>query len=85
MENLIKAFENDADVRELMNLYFYKTVPEIFGISRSELAHSSFLAWLFDSSVNEFGADPLRMLFELCGQDSPETITNCRVETERAV
>ena len=85
MENLIRAFENDADLRELMNLYFYKTVPEIFGISRSELAHSSFLAWLFDPSVNEFGAEPLRLLFELCGQNSPEVITNCKVETERSV
>jgi len=31
MEKLVRAFEDDADVRELMNLYFYKTVPEIFG------------------------------------------------------
>lgn len=85
MKNLIQAFENDADVQRLRDLYFYKTIPEIFGISRSELAHSSFLAWLFNTSTNEFGEEPLRLLFKLCGQSSPEKITNCKVETEKSV
>lgn len=32
MKNLIQAFENDADVQRLRDLYFYKTIPEILSL-----------------------------------------------------
>lgn len=89
---IIEAFEKDADVHHLRELYFHKTIPEIFGICRSELAHSAFLAWLFNPTANEFGAEPLQLLLKLCiestgGSDwfTLTDIENSKVETEKSV
>lgn len=90
---LINTFEEDPVVKRLREIYLYRTIPEIFGICRSELAHSSFLAWFFNPFANDFGADPLLLLLKLCSKkisgDSnqfiPEEITHCEVETEKFV
>ena len=91
-DKIIEAFEKDADVHHLRELYFHKTIPEIFGICRSELAHSAFLAWLFNPTANEFGAEPLQLLLKLCiestgGSDwfTLTDIENSKVETEKSV
>lgn len=87
-DKIIEAFEKDADVHHLRELYFHRTVPEIFGICRSELAHSAFLAWLFNPEANEFGTEPLLLLLQLCGAYDRCMLTgvrNCKVETEKHV
>ena len=94
MENKIKAFEKDLVVKRLREIYLNQTILEIFGISRNELAHSSFLAWLFNPFANDFGAEPLHLLLKLCNKkkgDNEElipvdiTINSCEVETEKFV
>ena len=89
---MIAAFEMDSDVQHLRDLYFQKTIPEIFGVCRSELAHSSFLAWLFNPTVNEFGQEPLRLLLQLCAEKNSSCdlftlvdIESVKVETEKYV
>lgn len=62
----IIAFNNDVDVQRLKEIYYSQTLPEIFAVSRRELTHSSFLAWLFATSSNHgLGTVPLVQLLEL--------------------
>lgn len=62
----IIAFNNDVDVQRLKEIYYSQTLPEIFAVSRRELTHSSFLAWLFATSSNHgLGTAPLVQLLEL--------------------
>lgn len=62
----IIAFNNDVDVQRLKAIYYNQTLPEIFAVSRRELTHSSFLAWLFATSSNQgLGTVPLVQLLEL--------------------
>lgn len=91
---LINVFEGDSVVKRLREIYLYRTIPEIFGICRSELAHSSFLAWLFNPFANDFGKEPLLLLLKLCNKKTDDneelisediTISNCEVETEKFV
>ena len=89
---MIAVFEKDSDVHHLRDLYFQKTIPEIFGVCRSELAHSSFLAWLFNPDANEFKAEPLLLLLQLCAEKNSSCdlftsvdIESVKVETEKYV
>lgn len=62
----IITFNNDVDVQRLKEIYYSQTLPEIFAVSRRELTHSSFLAWLFATSSNHgLGTAPLVQLLEL--------------------
>ena len=62
----IIAFNNDVDVQRLKEIYYSQTLLEIFAVSRRELTHSSFLAWLFATSSNHgLGTVPLVQLLEL--------------------
>ena len=64
--NDIIKFNNDSVVQRLRNIYYNQNLPEIFAVSRRELSHSSFLAWLFTSSANHgLGTMPLLHLLEL--------------------
>ena len=42
----ILRFKNDPDVQKLQSLYYSKSFSEILGVSRRELSHSKFLAWI---------------------------------------
>lgn len=68
-QEIIKAiidFNNDPTVQKLQSFYYNQTVPEIFGVSRSEASHSTFLAWLFNPTANHgLGSRPLIQLLEL--------------------
>ena len=68
-KNIIDAiidFNNDPDVHRLMNIYYNQNLPEIFAVSRRELSHSSFLAWLFTMTANHtLGNIPVIQLLEL--------------------
>lgn len=73
----IIAFNNDVDVQRLKEIYYSQTLPEIFAVSRRELTHSSFLAWLFATSSNHgLGTAPLVQLLELCVLKSREQKKN---------
>ena len=59
-------FNNDPNVHKLREFYNTKTFPEILGVCRRELSHSSFLAWLFSSAESHmFGTLPVVQLLEL--------------------
>lgn len=66
IQQLLLEYNNDSDVQKLRNYYCNKSIPEIFAVSRRELSHSAFLAWLFDSNCNrDLGLFPLKKLFEI--------------------
>jgi PD-(D/E)XK nuclease superfamily len=62
----IVKFNNDPIAQRLRQYYNEKTYPEIMGVSRRELSHSSFLAWILNPNeshgINDFG---IRRLLEI--------------------
>lgn len=62
----IVKFNNDHNAQKLKTYYNEKTYPEILGVSRRELSHSSFLAWMIDPvashRLDDFG---VRRLIEI--------------------
>ena len=62
----IRKFNNDENVSKLENYYHSKSLPEIIGASRKELAHSGFLAWILNNTESHMlGGFPLKKLLEL--------------------
>jgi hypothetical protein len=62
----IVRFNNDATAQRLKTYYNEKTYPEILGVSRRELSHSSFLAWIVDPSASHrLGDFGIRRLLEI--------------------
>lgn len=47
-DEIIK-FKNDHDFQKLENLYYSKSFSEILGVSRREISHTGFLAWLLSN------------------------------------
>lgn len=47
-DEIIK-FKNDPDFQKLENFYYSKSFSEILGVSRREISHSGFLAWLLSN------------------------------------
>lgn len=62
----IVKFNNDDTAQRLRTYYNEKTYPEILGVSRRELSHSSFIAWIVDPAAShgleDFG---VRRLIEI--------------------
>ncbi|MGL1902550.1 MAG: PD-(D/E)XK nuclease family protein [Fibrobacterales bacterium] len=52
IRNLILTFKNDDVSHRLDKYYNTKSYSEIIGVSRKELVHSNFIAWLLSSSEN---------------------------------
>jgi len=48
IRNQIIAFKNDVISQRLANYYGAQSYSEILGVSRRELSHSRFIAWLLD-------------------------------------
>lgn len=48
-EEIIK-FKNDPDFQKLESFYYSKSYSEILGVSRREVSHSGFLAWLLNNA-----------------------------------
>jgi hypothetical protein len=48
IQNRILQFRADPHIQKLINLYYTKSITEILGVSRRELSHSRFLAWLLN-------------------------------------
>ncbi|NOR70853.1 MAG: hypothetical protein GQ532_14365 [Methylomarinum sp.] len=49
IRNEIIKFKNDVVSQRLDNYYSTKSYSEILGVSRKELSHSNFIAWLLDN------------------------------------
>jgi len=66
IRELIREFNNDESVNLLENYYQSKSFSEIVGVSRKELAHSNFLAWLLcDTESHKLAEFPIRKFLEL--------------------
>lgn len=75
--DLIRKFNNDSDVISLKNYYKSTTFMEVLGVTRNELAHSSFLWWLFNDNVNfDLGLKPLMLFLDLLVNKSAEQFPN---------
>jgi hypothetical protein len=62
----IRVFNNDENIRKLETYYNSKSLPEILGNSRKELAHSNFIAWILNNKESHLLQDyPIRKLLEL--------------------
>lgn len=62
----IRNFNNDESVIKLKNYYNSLSFMEILGVDRKEMAHSSFLAWLFNSKINyDLRTRPLMLFLDL--------------------
>lgn len=96
MNNGILELLNSKDFYELEQFYNRNTILDIFGISRRELSHSSFIAWLLNPSKNQgLGDYPLKRLIELCYDSlddklkdivySSYEISNVKIEREKSI
>lgn len=66
IRQLILNYKNDPDYQKLSSFYYAKSFSEILKISRRELSHSSFLAWLFDFNESHgLGHFAVQKLFDL--------------------
>jgi len=66
IRNEIIKFKNDLISQQLDAHYSTKTYSEILGVSRRELSHSNFLAWLFDNSESHnLSSYPLTKFLEI--------------------
>lgn len=67
VEQLLLDFNRNPDNRELQDFYSRKSMMEMMGVARSEVAHSAFLAWLLSGKdVCVHSADsPLMWLFQV--------------------
>lgn len=62
----IITFKNDIDIQKLKSLYFSKSFSEIFSISRREISHSSFIAWILDNKENhQLSYFPIQKFLEI--------------------
>jgi hypothetical protein len=66
IRNHIINFNNDIDFHKLQSLYFSKSFSEILSVSRREISHSSFLAWILKSNESHSLATlPLQKFLEI--------------------
>lgn len=66
IRNEIIKFKNDVVSQRLEKYYGTKSLGEIFGISRKELAHSNFIAWLLgNQESHNLGDYPFKKFLEI--------------------
>lgn len=64
-DDIIK-FKNDSDFQKLENFYYSKSFSEILGVSRREISHSGFLAWLLnDSESHKLVEFPIKKFLDI--------------------
>lgn len=64
-DEIIK-FKNDADFQKLENFYYSKSFSEILGVSRREISHSGFLAWLLGNlESHNLGEFPIKKFLDI--------------------
>lgn len=66
LRHKIFEYNNNPIVQKLKGIYYSKSFSEILGVSRREISHSSFLAWLLNYKESHYlGEQPLRKLLAL--------------------
>ena len=64
-DEIIK-FKNDPDFQKLENFYYSKSFSEILGVSRREISHSGFLAWLLGNlESHNLGEFPIKKFLDI--------------------
>ncbi|WP_052323910.1 PD-(D/E)XK nuclease family protein [Flavihumibacter sp. ZG627] len=64
-DEIIK-FKNDPDFQKLENFYYSKSFSEILGVSRREVSHSGFLAWLLGNlESHNLGEFPIKKFLDI--------------------
>lgn len=64
-DEIIK-FKNDPDFQKLENFYYSKSYSEILGVSRREISHSKFLAWLLGNlESHNLGEFPIKKFLDI--------------------
>jgi len=64
-DEIIK-FKNDIDFQKLEKFYHSKSFSEILGISRREISHSNFLAWLLgNKESHNLGDFPIKKFLDI--------------------
>jgi hypothetical protein len=66
IRNEIIRFKNDVFSQKLENYYGTRSLGEIFGVSRKELPHSNFIAWLLNNQESHnLGYYPFKKFLEI--------------------
>ncbi|WP_262965903.1 PDDEXK-like family protein [Methylobacter psychrophilus] len=66
IRNEIIKFKNDIGSQRLDNYYSTKSYSEILGVSRRELSHSNFIAWLLnDQESHDLSSYPIKKFLEI--------------------
>jgi hypothetical protein len=66
IRNEIIKFKNDVDSQRLDSYYSTKSYSEILGVSRKELSHSNFIAWLLNNQESHnLSSYPIRKFLEI--------------------
>src|SRR5690606_34628615 len=64
-DEIIK-FKNDPDFQKLEIFYYSKSFSEILGVSRREISHSGFLAWLLSNTESHnLGDFPIKKFLDI--------------------
>lgn len=64
-DEIIK-FKNDTDFQKLESFYYSKSFSEILGVSRREISHSKFLAWLLGNlESHNLGEFPIKKFLDI--------------------
>jgi hypothetical protein len=73
-DEIIK-FKNDPDFQKLENFYYSKSFSEILGVSRREISHSGFLAWLLGNlESHNLGEFPIKKFLDIILKFSNDTL-----------
>lgn len=71
----ISIFKNDINTQKLQEYYDSKSYLEVLGVSRKEIPHSSFLAWLFNGNeTHNLGLYPIKKILDILVLYSPKFI-----------
>ncbi len=66
IRNEIIKFKNDVNSQRLDSYYSTKSYSEILGVSRRELSHSNFIAWLLnDQESHNLSSYPIKKFLEI--------------------
>lgn len=75
-DEIIK-FKNDPDFQKLENFYYSKSFSEILGVSRREVSHSGFLAWLLSNTESHnLGEFPIKKFLDIVLKFSSDKLKN---------
>jgi hypothetical protein len=73
-DEIIK-FKNDPDFQKLENFYYSKSFSEILGVSRREISHSGFLAWLLGNlESHNLGEFPIKKFLDIISKFSNDKL-----------